>query len=40
MTNENVELRRKDLTDPGCQSYLGTAGRWFSPDPLNEEYSK
>lgn len=27
------------MSDPDAQPYLDTAGRWFSPDPLIEEYS-
>lgn len=38
-TKEIVEFREIDLTDPDAQPYLDTAGRWFSPDPLSEEYS-
>lgn len=38
-TKEIVEFREIDLSDPDAQPYLDTAGRWFSPDPLSEEYS-
>lgn len=38
-TKEIVEFREVDLSDPDAQPYLDTAGRWFSPDPLSEEYS-
>lgn len=38
-TEEIVEFREIDLSDPDAQPYLDTAGRWFSPDPLSEEYS-
>lgn len=38
-TREIVEFREIDLTDPDAQPYLDTAGRWFSPDPLSEEFS-
>nr|WP_314496833.1 hypothetical protein [uncultured Chryseobacterium sp.] len=37
-TKEIVEFREIDLSDPDAQPYLDTAGRWFSPDPLSEEY--
>lgn len=36
---EIVEFREIDLSDPDAQPYLDTAGRWFSPDPLSEEFS-
>ena len=26
------------MSDPDAQPYLDTAGRWFSPDPLSEEF--
>ncbi|MEJ5102218.1 RHS repeat-associated core domain-containing protein [Chryseobacterium sp. MYb328] len=38
-TKEITEFREIDLSDPDAQPYLDTAGRWFSPDPLSEEYS-
>ncbi|MDR6514251.1 hypothetical protein [Chryseobacterium camelliae] len=38
-TKEIVGFREIDLSDPDAQPYLDTAGRWFSPDPLSEEYS-
>ena len=38
-SREIVELREIDLSDPDAQPYLDTAGRWFSPDPLSEEFS-
>lgn len=38
-TRDIVEFREIDLTDPDAQPYLDTAGRWFSPDPLSEEFS-
>lgn len=38
-TREIVEFREIDLSDPDAQPYLDTAGRWFSPDPLSEEFS-
>ncbi|MBK1895269.1 JAB-like toxin 1 domain-containing protein [Chryseobacterium paridis] len=38
-TKEIVEFREIDLSDPDTQPYLDTAGRWFSPDPLSEEFS-
>lgn len=38
-TKEIVEFREIDLSDPDAQPYLDTAGRWFSPDPLSEEFS-
>jgi len=38
-TREIVEFREIDLSDPDSQPYLDTAGRWFSPDPLSEEFS-
>ena len=38
-TKEIVEFREIDLSDPDAQPYLDTAGRWFSSDPLSEEYS-
>ncbi|MPS72938.1 MAG: hypothetical protein E2590_07250 [Chryseobacterium sp.] len=38
-TKDIVELRKIDLSDPDAQPYLDTAGRWFSPDPLSEEFS-
>ncbi|KFF09860.1 hypothetical protein IW15_22090 [Chryseobacterium soli] len=38
-TKEIVEFREIDLSDPDAQPYLDTSGRWFSPDPLSEEYS-
>lgn len=38
-TKEITELREIDLSDSDAQPYLDTAGRWFSPDPLSEEYS-
>ncbi len=37
-TKEIVEFREIDLSDPDAQPYLDTAGRWFSPDPLSEEF--
>lgn len=39
-TKEIVEFREIDLTDPDAQPYLDTAGRWFSPDPLSEEFRR
>lgn len=38
-TKEIIEFREIDLSDPDAQPYLDTAGRWFSPDPLSEEFS-
>lgn len=38
-TRDIVEFREIDLSDPDAQPYLDTAGRWFSPDPLSEEFS-
>ncbi|KFF26489.1 RHS repeat domain-containing protein [Chryseobacterium vrystaatense] len=38
-TKEIVEFREIDLSDPDAQPYLDTSGRWFSPDPLSEEFS-
>ncbi|CAA7388027.1 JAB-like toxin 1 domain-containing protein [Chryseobacterium fistulae] len=38
-TKEITEFREIDLSDPDAQPYLDTAGRWFSPDPLSEEFS-
>lgn len=38
-SREIVEFREIDLSDPDAQPYLDTAGRWFSPDPLSEEFS-
>jgi len=38
-TKEIVGFREVNLSDPDAQPYLDTAGRWFSPDPLSEEYS-
>lgn len=38
-TKDIVEFREIDLSDPDAQPYLDTAGRWFSPDPLSEEFS-
>ncbi len=38
-TKEIVGFREIDLSDPDAQPYLDTAGRWFSPDPLSEEFS-
>lgn len=38
-TREIEEFREIDLSDPDAQPYLDTAGRWFSPDPLSEEFS-
>ncbi|CAA7392469.1 AHH domain-containing protein [Chryseobacterium fistulae] len=37
-TRDIVEFREIDLSDPDAQPYLDTAGRWFSPDPLSEEF--
>lgn len=37
-TKEIVEFREIDLSNPDAQPYLDTAGRWFSPDPLSEEF--
>ncbi|WP_228451790.1 RHS repeat-associated core domain-containing protein [Chryseobacterium sp. SN22] len=37
-TKEIVGFREIDLSDPDAQPYLDTAGRWFSPDPLSEEF--
>lgn len=37
-TKEIVEFREIDVSNPDAQPYLDTAGRWFSPDPLSEEY--
>jgi RHS repeat-associated protein len=39
-TRDIVEFREIDLSDPDAQPYLDTAGRWFSPDPLSEEFSE
>ncbi|WP_090023928.1 RHS repeat-associated core domain-containing protein [Chryseobacterium oleae] len=39
-TKEIVEFREIDLSDPDAQPYLDTAGRWFSPDPLSEEFRR
>ncbi len=38
-TKKIVGFREIDLSDPDAQPYLDTAGRWFSPDPLSEEFS-
>ncbi|MDR6546704.1 RHS repeat-associated protein [Chryseobacterium rhizosphaerae] len=37
-TKDIVEFREIDLSDPDAQPYLDTAGRWFNPDPLSEEF--
>jgi len=39
-TRDIVEFRDIDLSDPDAQPYLDTAGRWFSPDPLSEEFKE
>ncbi len=39
-TRKIVEFREIDLSNPDAQPYLDTAGRWFSPDPLSEEFSE
>ncbi|MCQ9639767.1 hypothetical protein MP478_10205 [Chryseobacterium sp. WG14] len=39
-TKEITEFREIDLNDPDAQPYLDTAGRWFSPDPLSEEFRR
>ncbi|SIT02772.1 RHS repeat-associated core domain-containing protein [Chryseobacterium ureilyticum] len=39
-TKEITEFREIDLSDPDAQPYLDTAGRWFSPDPLSEEFRR
>ncbi|KUJ56383.1 RHS repeat-associated core domain-containing protein [Chryseobacterium aquaticum] len=38
--NEIVELLDIDIENADSQPYLDTAGRWFSPDPLSEEYRR
>ncbi|WP_454047542.1 hypothetical protein [Chryseobacterium sp. Marseille-Q8038] len=38
-TRDIIEFKEIDLSDPDAQPYLDTAGRWFSPDPLSEEFS-
>lgn len=38
-TRDIVEFREIDLSNPDAQPYLDTAGRWFSPDPLSEQFS-
>lgn len=38
-TREITEFREIDLSNPDAQPFLDTAGRWFSPDPLSEEFS-
>ncbi|WP_312171469.1 RHS repeat-associated core domain-containing protein [Chryseobacterium sp.] len=37
-TKDIVEFREIDLSHPDAQPYLDTSGRWFSPDPLSEEF--
>lgn len=37
-TKDIVEFKEIDINDPDAQPYLDTAGRWFSPDPLSEEF--
>ena len=39
-TNEIVELLDINIENADSQPYLDTAGRWFSPDPLSEEYRR